>query len=60
MVTLGSTGIKVPQNGFGALPLQRVSMAEAEVILKKAYEGGMTFLILRAPTATVRKNSEKL
>ena len=58
MVTLGSTGIKVPQNGFGALPLQRVSMAEAEVILKKAYEG--LFLILRAPTATVRKNSEKL
>ena len=55
MVTLGSTGIKVPQNGFGALPLQRVSMAEAEVILKKAYEGGMTFF----DTARAYSDSEE-
>ena len=54
-VTLGSTGIKVPQNGFGALPLQRVSMAEAEVILKKAYEGGMTFF----DTARAYSDSEE-
>ena len=25
-ITLGKTGIKVPQNAFGALPIQRVSM----------------------------------
>ena len=24
-ITLGSTGITVPQNAFGALPIQRVS-----------------------------------
>ena len=24
-ITLGSTGITVPQNGFGALPVQRVN-----------------------------------
>ena len=28
-VTLGSTGITVPQNGFGALPIQRVTKHEA-------------------------------
>ena len=29
-VTLGRTGITVNKNGFGALPVQRVSMEEAE------------------------------
>lgn len=42
-ITLGSTGITVPQNGFGVLPLQRVEMSEAVKILKKAYENGMLF-----------------
>lgn len=42
-VTLGSTGITVPQNGFGALPVQRVSLEEAVKILRRAYEGGMRF-----------------
>lgn len=42
-VTLGRTGICVPQNGFGALPIQRVSMEEAVRILRKAYEGGIRF-----------------
>ncbi|WP_090529636.1 aldo/keto reductase [Pseudobutyrivibrio sp. UC1225] len=42
-VTLGSTGIKVPQNGFGALPIQRVSVEEAVKLLRKAYDGGMRF-----------------
>ena len=28
-ITLGKTGIKAPQNGFGALPIQRVTTAEA-------------------------------
>ena len=40
-ITLGSTGITVPQNAFGALPIQRVSMDEAVRILRRAYEGGM-------------------
>ncbi len=42
-VTLGRTGITVPQNGFGALPIQRVSQDEAVKILRRAYEGGMRF-----------------
>ncbi len=42
-ITLGSTGITAPQNGFGALPIQRCSQAEAVHLLRKAYEGGMRF-----------------
>ena len=42
-IRLGSTGIEVPQNGFGALPIQRVSDEEAIRILRKAYDGGMRF-----------------
>ena len=42
-VTLGRTGISVPQNGFGALPVQRDSLEEAVKILRKAYDGGMRF-----------------
>ena len=42
-ITLGITGITTCQNAFGALPIQRVSMEEAVKILRKAYEGGMTF-----------------
>lgn len=43
MITLGSTGISVVQNAFGALPLQRVDMDTAVSILRRAYEGGMRF-----------------
>lgn len=42
-ITLGKTGIKVPQNGFGALPIQRVQLEDAVKILRKAYDGGMRF-----------------
>lgn len=42
-VTLGSTGITVNKNGFGALPIQRVSHEEASRILKKAFHAGITF-----------------
>ena len=42
-VVLGSTNITVPQNGFGALPIQRISEEEAVHLLRKAYEGGMRF-----------------
>jgi len=40
-VTLGNTGITVPQNAFGALPIQRVSEEEAVKLLREAYHGGM-------------------
>ena len=42
-VTLGTTGITVPQNAFGALPIQRTEKAEAVRILRRAYEGGMRY-----------------
>lgn len=42
-ITLGSTGITAPQNGFGALPIQRDDMETTIHILRKAYDGGMRF-----------------
>lgn len=42
-VRLGKTGIVTNKNGFGALPIQRISDDEAVYLLKKAYENGITF-----------------
>ena len=42
-VTLGSTQITVNKNGFGALPIQRISKEEAKKLLIKAYKAGITF-----------------
>ena len=42
-VTLGATGITTEKNSFGALPIQRISRQEAVGLLRKAYEGGVTF-----------------
>ena len=42
-VTLGKTGITVNKNGFGALPIQRISMEESGKLLKKAYDAGIRF-----------------
>ncbi|WP_455719123.1 aldo/keto reductase [Agathobacter sp.] len=54
-ITLGSTGITVPQNGFGALPVQRVDQETAVKLLRKAYEGGMRFF----DTARAYSDSEE-
>lgn len=43
MVTLGSTGITVNKNGFGALPIQRISTEDAVKLARKAYDAGITF-----------------
>ena len=42
-ITIGKTGIIAPQNGFGALPIQRVPKDEAVTILRAAYAGGMRY-----------------
>lgn len=42
-VTLGRTGIKVCKNGFGALPIQRISFDDAKEILLHAYNSGINF-----------------
>ncbi|MCF0120670.1 MAG: aldo/keto reductase [Oscillospiraceae bacterium] len=54
-VRLGSTGITVNKNGFGALPIQRISQAEAVKLLRRAYDAGITFF----DTALVYTDSEK-
>ncbi len=54
-ITLGRTGITVPQNGFGALPIQRISKEDAVSLLRKAYEGGMRFF----DTARAYSDSEE-
>lgn len=54
-ITLGSTGITVPQNAFGALPIQRIDKDAAVKLLRRAYEGGMRFF----DTARAYSDSEE-
>ena len=54
-VTLGKTGITVNKNGFGALPIQRIPEEDAVRLIKKAYDGGITFF----DTARNYTDSEK-
>ena len=54
-ITLGTTGITVPQNAFGALPIQRVSKEEAVRLLRRAYEGGVRLF----DTARMYSDSEE-
>lgn len=42
-VRLGKTGIVTNKNGFGALPIQRISDKDAVYLLKKAYDNGITY-----------------
>lgn len=54
-VILGKTGIEVPQNAFGALPIQRDSKEVAVGLVRGAYEGGMRFF----DTARAYSDSEE-
>ena len=54
-ITLGKTGITVPQNAFGCLPIQRVSKEAAVALLRRAYDGGMRFF----DTARAYSDSEE-
>ncbi len=42
-VTLGKTGITVNKNGFGALPIQRISREAAVGLVRKAFDAGITY-----------------
>ena len=42
-VTLGRSGLVVPKNGFGALPIQRISMSETIHLIQKALDNGMYY-----------------
>ena len=54
-VTLGNTKITVNKNGFGALPIQRISEESAVYLLRKAYDNGIRFF----DTARFYTDSEK-
>ena len=54
-IILGTTGIRTPQNAFGALPIQRVDKQTAVKLLRGAYEGGMVFF----DTARAYSDSEE-
>ncbi len=54
-VTLGRTGITVNKNGFGALPIQRITKDDAAKLLRKAYDGGITLF----DTARAYSDSEE-
>ena len=43
IITLGKTNLKVNKNGFGALPIQRISLAETVHLLHKALDHGMYY-----------------
>lgn len=42
-ITLGRTGLTVPRNGFGALPIQRIPEADAVRLIRRALDGGMYY-----------------
>ena len=52
---LGKTNLVVGENGFGGLPIQRISVEESTRILRKAYENGINFY----DTARYYLDSEK-
>lgn len=54
-VTLGKTGLEVNKNGFGALPIQRVSKKEAVYLLQKAFYNGINYF----DTARAYSDSEE-
>ena len=54
-ITLGSTGIEIEKNGFGCLPIQRISKEEAARLLCKAVDGGMNYF----DTARAYSDSEE-
>ena len=54
-VILGKTGIEVSKNGFGALPIQRISKAEAVYLLQKAFYNGINYF----DTARAYSDSEE-
>lgn len=54
-VTLGKTGLVVSKNGFGALPIQRISKKESVYLLQKAFYNGINYF----DTARAYSDSEE-
>lgn len=54
-IRLGKTELRVNKNGFGALPIQRISKEAAVYLLQKAYDNGIRFF----DTARMYTDSEE-
>ena len=54
-IILGKTGIVIEKQGFGCLPIQRISQQDAVYLLHKAYDGGINFF----DTARAYSDSEQ-
>ena len=54
-VILGKTGLEVSKNGFGALPIQRISKKDAVYLLQKAFYNGINYF----DTARAYSDSEE-
>jgi len=54
-IRLGRTNLVVSKNGFGALPVQRVSIEDACRLLRKAYDNGINYF----DTARAYSDSEE-
>ena len=54
-ITLGKTNLVIEKNGFGCLPIQRISEQDAVKLLHKAYDGGINFF----DTARAYSDSEQ-
>ena len=42
-IRLGRTGLMVTKTAFGALPIQRISKADAVKLVRRAYEAGINY-----------------
>ena len=54
-ITRGKTNLVIEKNGFGCLPIQRISEQDAVKLLHKAYDGGINFF----DTARAYSDSEQ-
>ena len=54
-IPFGQTGIKASVVGFGAIPIQRITVEESTKILRKAYDAGVNFF----DTARMYTDSEQ-
>ena len=54
-VRLGRTELMVTKTAFGALPIQRISAADAAKLVRRAYDGGINFF----DTANAYSDSEE-
>ncbi len=54
MVRLGKTELQLRKNGFGALPIQRITKKEAVYLLQKAFYHGINYF----DTASAYSDSE--